>query len=261
MVQNSTGNTMNITVPKAFDGVVDVSCSISKKELEKFGVYDLLTNQDKEELEDTLTKGQHWMLSSRSPVRIVHAVRRPMTKPLILLLTAERPELTAYEVIFGGELDVHLDSTDRTVLSAVWEDPYDSSLLPEPGVQPGAKVLGTVVGNEVAFTTPFSDTKRHDLEVTAEAFSKFSSYFTQDKGITFNTNTKTVDARGLVDSSVVLSDPTTGNVVCAECRLHARTRGRNRHEAGHRCHYFRFHRERALHSPTDEPVQYRGQSG
>lgn len=210
--ETRTGNKLKVTVPKAFDGIVDVSCSIVASHLSRFSIVDLLSSGQFKSLEQKMLNGGHWMLSSRTPVRLVHAVRRPMTKPTIVELTADRPEVAALEVSFTGELAVHLDSTDRTTLSAAWDDPVDTLTASEPGVLPGARILGTVVGTEVALVPQFSDTKRHDLEVTAEAFSKFSSYFTTDKTIAFTTDTQTLDSRGIVGTSVVLSDPSTGDV-------------------------------------------------
>ena len=66
----------------------------------------------------------HYMFTPYRELTIVHAVRQPLTPPVIVKLTVERSPGTTYALLIGDAL-AQVQSTIRVDVLAAWADPYD----------------------------------------------------------------------------------------------------------------------------------------
>jgi hypothetical protein len=142
--------------------------------------------------------GQHWMLSLAQPLQLIHAVRRPLAIPAIRGTSpAAVRELDSTECAFLGTFDVDVKSTGRIEVTGTWTDPIDVDGI-DP--RPTTKLLfiqrfdyGEASSAGID-PTPFAigDTKRHDAEITLEAFSRYARYFTERATIRFTSANQTV---------------------------------------------------------------------
>lgn len=167
---------------------------------------------------DAMTSGRHWMVSARDPVTLVHATRLPLTVPTVQGLTIERVAVDDPSVVMGGTYGLDVKSTDRLTATGTWTDPEDRGAGPI-GTATTRRVLRSQ-GWEYAEdakrpvdTAAFDlgDTKRHTVDVTLEAFSRYARHFAERTSIVFDDDTAVVHAGGLAPGSVEVflgSDPT-----------------------------------------------------
>ncbi len=163
--------------------------------------------------------GTNRALSPRRSVTFVHAVRVPLSAPSFTGMTATRTVPGQTDVVIAGKSFLHRATTEHLVLHSRWVDTVDDPATDEPVDQVNRRVVDDVnvglVGKATEPIAPvsldFGDTKRRLVDVTSEAFCRFSRYFTERIDFTTGTaTTLTLDARGVAPTSVVLSDLTTG---------------------------------------------------
>jgi hypothetical protein len=140
--------------------------------------------------QSTALAGRHWMLSPRRTLRLVHAVQRPLTAPVIQGLTVKR-DVGKTTVRLSGSFNVHRPSTGHLDLVASWGEPTSA-----PGVAPDGSHLpaGTLVqhsghviqrslgygtsGVEVFEATHEpGDTKHRYVTFRADGTTRYREYF------------------------------------------------------------------------------------
>ncbi|HEX4983468.1 MAG TPA: hypothetical protein VFV63_17310, partial [Ilumatobacteraceae bacterium] len=173
-------------------------------------------------LRSLVEQGRHHVISARSPLTLVHAVRVPVTaarfsgaEPVIGREPGRR-----FGTVSGG-ITLDRPSTERIVLIGDWTDPVDDVSLSAPTTRTFRADTAVVVDAEGAertgvldaATLDLVDTRRHTVTLQMEAFSRFSRYFTEqvdDFRIAATANGAVLDARGVVARSVRITDPDQG---------------------------------------------------
>jgi len=234
---------LRIDLPKAEVATVQLSSYVFKEDLKLLGVWQWLREyieQRTQELANSpdaleeltqqvalLTQlaeeGGHWMLTPPRALTLVHAVQQPLGRPAFARLTATRePGATAAALL--GELGIHLKSTIKIELPAVWQEPIDALDEPGPRVLDGAghaedvpvtpnefnqmifvnnRTLATYAPTTDSLlfdasghpTHAFGDTKHRMVRYRAVATSRFREYFPPDApgGFTRTSNEIVVD--------------------------------------------------------------------
>lgn len=209
-----------VWLPKACVATIEYSSSLNPFRLDHFKLWHELSDDERDELEQHIIAGRHWMISPRDKITLVHAVRQPLLAPELQPVAAVRCELGSYAAFFTGCSTMDRKSTQRLTLEASWTDPVDNlfedapgtvttqavmARLPvpievpsqegEPGINDASDGLLTFADLELNM----HDTKRHQVDVTAEAFTRFGRYFTEEAEVSFELgDTITIDARGVV---------------------------------------------------------------
>lgn len=129
----------------------------------------------------------HYMFTPYRELTIVHAVRQPLTPPVIAKLTVERSPGTTYALLIGDTL-AQVQSTIRVDVLAAWADPYDDG----KSVQGAVLLDKTSRVDEIPLTLgqsdllpfykirhDFGDTKHHEVFYSAVATTRFLEYFTE----------------------------------------------------------------------------------
>lgn len=217
---------VTVEVPKAIQTVVEVSCSPTDPT--DFYIRNLA---DDPAVDAAVASGRSWMTSSRSTIRLVHAVRQPLTVPVPKPISTTRPlvrrsdgtidpttnGLGSLRATFSVEVKNDAHSTGRVKVSGTWTDPIDDGPgAPPPGTRTTSGEIGSlnvgyfdsdlVVGTDMSLD--MFDTKAHDVEQTVEAFSRYSEYFTEAKyRVTMRAAGVILDSRGVVPESVEVRHP------------------------------------------------------
>jgi hypothetical protein len=166
-------------------------------------------------------RGLNPMLSPRRLVTLVHATRLPLDAPLFGTMTATREDVGQTDVLIGGRLGVHRETTEHVVIRSRWVDTIDDPDDPDHPEAPFERITKRVVEDvplalesedgpteELAATSlELGDTKRRSVRLIAEGFSRFSRYFTERidfiKGAPGNS--LNLNAEGVVAQSVTLA--------------------------------------------------------
>jgi hypothetical protein len=208
---------LKVFVPKAEIVPVDVSFSTTPPFVDHFGLWQRFTAEEREDLEAAVAGGAHWMFTPARPLRLVHAVRRPLLAPAVTELVGDR-SLGSSAIVLGGSLVVHDKSTERVTLTARWTDTVDdlSEDGPVPrsaGVELGNLLVPRGDTNELVVASLCSelhDTKRHLATVDLEAFSSFAAYFTEETQLTVSDSPVVLHEDGVVAGTVEVTVPATG---------------------------------------------------
>lgn len=105
------------------------------------------------ELEDTVIRGQHWMLSPPRNLELVHAVQQPVEAPVLQSLLPERDEGdTAADI--NVKFTVHGESTDFAEIQAIWTEQVDDGISVD------------IETKNFRYTIPDIDIYYHDKVVT-----------------------------------------------------------------------------------------------
>lgn len=202
---------LEVTLDKAEIAGATLSFALDPEMLDHFGLWQRLDPSRAEELLDLALAGGHWMLSARKELTLVHAVRLPLLQPSVVDLEAGR-EAGAKAIDLDGLLDVHRKSTDRVVMTGSWTDPIDDVTQDGPVERTVSVPLGELRVTRAETTeqpvdqrAPLPDTKHHRAEVSLEAYSSFSHYFTERRDLIVTAKTIELDARGVVPSSVEIT--------------------------------------------------------
>ena len=207
---------VEVRLPKAGWIDVEVACTIPAKFSGHFGVVTPLREarspDQLAQLERDIADGRIWLVSARKVLTLIHAVRVPLTIPVVSSLNAAR-QLNGRHARITGALALNRASTRRVTLRGTWTDPVDDPAEEVPRDAGMQAIIGKVsVDREggptiaaVDLRWRVDDTRHREVTVTAEAFSRFSRHFTEQDEVTFDTDTVTVDGRGLVPSSVTVT--------------------------------------------------------
>ncbi len=179
-------------------------------------------------------RGQLWMISPYRVLRLVHAVRLPLTDPTFATPQVTRDPGSVQASIVDPHYVLDAKSTADIDAEAFWTDPLDDpsdptndprtatvesqghafkASIPDPGPltaqtrpmevfsPPSANPLTTFPG----VVHNIGDTLHHLVDYTATASSRFAEFFTVTKDVTFSGVTPLeVDPLGIDPASVVL---------------------------------------------------------
>lgn len=205
---------LRIAVAKADIWDVDLSYAPSEGAVEEFGLWHRLGTSDQINLRDTIENGAHWMFSARTPVQLVHAVRRPLLAPQVLAWSATRED-HATGVTYTSTVEIDRRSTERLTLDARWTDLIDDVRAPGPEPRRGGAPLGRFLTPRDTSSPPtyeitahraeLGDTRRHAATIELEAFSSFSAYFTEERAGEISHQPTVIDRRGFAKATVSLT--------------------------------------------------------
>jgi hypothetical protein len=166
--------------------------------------------------------GSNRALSPRRPITFVHAVRVPLSPPSFRAMTATRTAQGQTDVVIAGTALLHRATTEHLVLHSRWVDTVDDPAATTPVEQVNRRALEDlsvpVTGNATsqkiaAVSLELGDTKRRLVDLTSEAFCRFSRYFTERIDfITGTADTLTLDRNGVAPTTVVVSNLSSGAV-------------------------------------------------
>lgn len=162
-VAGASPATLRVSLPAGETVRLHLSALLSSQQLDLMGVWrwakDRLGGETR--AQELALAGQHWMLTPRRTIELVHAVQRPLTVP------AFEPRKDSYldirreagareaQVLFDTKL--HLNSTRHLDVFADWTDPADDGRQEAPGSAPK---------RAHAFNRPVTDGDYDDLDKT-----------------------------------------------------------------------------------------------
>lgn len=229
--------TINVTLPQAGVAVVRVSSALSANALEELGVWQWFA---KSSFSTRAKQGQVWMLTPFTVLRMVHAVRLPLSAPALGSPVASRPFNSLSVDLADPEFQVDAPSTGHVDLSASWTDPVDDPsasapttitkggpafrlTIPDPTpTGPEAQPL-TMVQNDGTFsfepagdldtsgdnlaseqstTHRIGDTKHHLVYYTATGTSRFAEMFATTQQLSLSTGTAVTLTIGVLGINV-----------------------------------------------------------
>lgn len=223
--RSKNGSRVRVKVPKAAVVNVDVSEAIPRVLERHFHMVQRLTPAQKTNLRQGIRSGRHWMLSGRKQVQLIHAVRRPLLKPTITSMEANRPALGAETIDVTGvvsgsaastrQLNFGMEYTDDLWLddaaaptTTTTRAPMGTTPWSAPPAPPTDETGVAADDINIQLTVSLYDSKRHLLKVKTTALSRFSQYFTEAKAFSF-TNPVVLDSKGVVARSVEIRNATT----------------------------------------------------
>ena len=128
---------LRIPLEKGERATLRLSMRLSKNDLmERMGLWQWLDPATQHRLERDALEGRHWMFTPWQDIELVHAVQRPLIRPEIETLSAERESPGATSATPHFEAVCSLKSTDRIDVLAHWHEPEDNAQQPAPGDRP-----------------------------------------------------------------------------------------------------------------------------
>ena len=180
---------ISVKAPKASITPVLISSYITPKDLAVMALWQWIVDAGKATpaLEALILDRLHYMFTPYRELVIVHAVRQPLTPPVIAKLTVLRSPGATYALLIGDAL-ADVRSTIRVDVLAAWADPYDDGKS-----QQGAVLLEkTSRVDEIPLALgqsdllplykirhDFGDTRHHEVFYKAVATTRFLEYFTE----------------------------------------------------------------------------------
>ncbi len=213
---NPDSNTeIRFSITKADIVAADLSYGPRDGGVEEFGLWHRFSAEDQNELFPIIARGGHWMFSARRPVRMVYAVRRPLLAPDFEECCMPQPLRGDDDtgVTFDATLSIDRRSTGSVSMRATWTDLVDDLNQDGPVSVDGGAWLGrfdtprqsdpdSLGYSIINHRAELGDTRRHHAQLHLEAFSYFSSYFTEERKFKLSGDSVTVDERGLAEGSV-----------------------------------------------------------
>lgn len=187
---------LTVFLPKAEVATVRMSCHVHREDLPTFHPWRLLTGsalwndpatglppEKKEELTTAAADGENWMITPWVEVTLVHAVEKPLERPVIGDLTfRRRAEETFAE--FGGRVRCHAKSTGRIDVEATWQEWSDDVTQAAPERITGQAHVGDVTVHRgedepslFGVRHEFRDTRHRNITYTPVATTRFREYF------------------------------------------------------------------------------------
>jgi hypothetical protein len=200
-------------VEKADIVAVDLSYAPPAGEIHHFGLWHRFSGAEQDALGSSIERGGHWMFSARRQIRLIHAVRRPLLAPRVESWSQLRVADSTGLTITRSTLTVDRRSTGQLTMRARWTDLVDDLRQPGPAPRAGGAWLGRFITPRDSASTQYTveahraelgDTRRHAATIDLEAFSFFSSYFTEERAVTVVRGPIAVDGRGFAAGTVVV---------------------------------------------------------
>ncbi|MGB7979404.1 MAG: hypothetical protein WCF36_01255 [Candidatus Nanopelagicales bacterium] len=208
---------VEVRLPKAGWIDVEIGCSVKAPFTDHFGLVAVMREGrpagEVTQLDRVLADGRFWLVSARKTVTLIHAVRVPLAIPAITSLRAER-RLEGRQARLFGRLNLDRASTRRVTLRGSWTDPVDDPSEDGPRDAAAQVLIGKVSVDregrprvvEADLQWRLDDTRHREVLVTAEAFSRFSRHFTEQRTIEVPDSPTAIVMHNVVISSVVVSD-------------------------------------------------------
>jgi hypothetical protein len=211
-VQDQDG-VISVKAPKASITAVLISSYMAPSDLAVMALWQWIVAAGKATpvLEALILDRVHYMFTPFRELVIVHAVRQPLTPPVIEKLIVSRPYGATYAFLTGAAR-ANVQSTIRVDVIAAWADPYDDGRSTE-----GAVLLDkTSRVDEIPLSLgqsdliplykmrhDFGDTQHHEVFYSALATTRFLEYFTETVTETLNGTTAVVcSAAGFAPGTV-----------------------------------------------------------
>lgn len=213
---------VSVSAPKGTMWNIAVSHTADPALVEHMKAVQSLPPEDRAARLASVVAGKNTTITKTTGITLVHAVRVPMTPPSFPSpITAERTQSGQTTLAFSGNVGAHVASTGHLAIDARWVDPIDDVADPGPSLRTSrAFVMDMAVPYADATTTGIAagsfdlgDTKRRTLVLSSEAFSRYSTYFTEE--IRFSGSpgaTRLLDARGVSAPTVEVKHRSNGTV-------------------------------------------------
>ncbi len=214
-----------VKIAKGDELIVRLSAYLDDSDLDTLGIWNWLSSAGGAPMSRKVQDGQHWMTTPYRELRLVHAVRQPLSVATLTALSAKK-SLGATAATFAGTIGFSRKSTSKIDVHAAWFDfvdlgpgtglPTPALPAPErkavaftiPGTRPGGVNTVPVGPNLASDRQEFGDTKHRRVRYTTVATSRFTEYFVEDEvytvifgGLGFVTQLPT-DGNGVVPGSV-----------------------------------------------------------
>ncbi len=234
---------VEVRLPKAGCVDVEVACLVKPPFTDHFGLVSVMREGrsagEVAQLDRVLGEGRFWLVSARKTVSLIHAVRVPLAIPVVTSLRAER-RLDGRQAHLVGRLSVNRASTNRVTLRGSWTDPVDVPSEAGPRDVAAQAIIGKVSVDkegrplvaEADLGWRLDDTRHREVAVTAEAFSRFSRHFTEQRSVKLDDDPTMLVLGNLVISSVVVSDAERTYAAGTDYLVHGPTGTLTRIEGG-----------------------------
>lgn len=175
-----------VRLAKAEEVDLDFSSFLRADFLDHFAIYDSLPTEDEK---DMVIGGRHPMVNPARTVRLTHAVRRPLKKPMKdpdLTFAVDRSEGMNYAVLSNDRPLLEIidpNSTGTLEITASWEEPNDFN--PDNSQKVDFAPVKTININREDKSLPhiqheFGDTRHRKITYTLTAVSRFRQFFEDD---------------------------------------------------------------------------------
>jgi hypothetical protein len=220
-VTDTANRRVTVRLPKGTTYDLNVACAPVLSRLNHMYAYNQLDATQQTAMAATFDAGLVQTVSAPTLVRLVHAVRIPLSPPSFSSMVASRTDIGQTTVVLDGMLAVHCGTTDRATLTGVWTLPIDPPAEALPREINYSVVAGDVlIGDGPATTAPveelafeLNDTRRRYIELSMEGFCRYSRYFTERLDTAMSgSGTFVLNAGGVSESTVTLTNLVTGQV-------------------------------------------------
>jgi hypothetical protein len=209
---------LTVQLPQAETAAVRLSCVVDVPDLLKMGVWRWIqeAGQETPQLRLLAGAGRVWALTPWADLRLVHAVRRPMSPVEYQNLQVPRSPGDTYATM-TDVATFHRKSTGKVEMRATWDEYVDRGPgSPEvPAAMPASAAIPIPLDREVeVFDTlkiddrhEFGDTKHRDITYASVATTRFTEFFAQTaKPILTDQDPIALDTggKGFVHGSVVV---------------------------------------------------------
>ncbi|QAY72004.1 hypothetical protein ET445_00325 [Agromyces protaetiae] len=197
--------TLTVPLPKATLTTVRVSSFLDERDVDLLRVWELIASHPQgggptwlQAARARVRDGLHWMTTPWAELTLVHAVEKPLEKPVFALNSEQKRQRKDTFSVLPGFLDNHAASTGRIDIEADWSDPVDDLSLPEPTTatrnthvadflvtptESHARIGRTAMGPAGPYGPrhvvrhEFGDTHHHWVDYRAIATTRFREYF------------------------------------------------------------------------------------
>ncbi|MEU3754288.1 hypothetical protein AB0H17_16210 [Streptomyces olivoreticuli] len=190
------GRQLTVYLPKAEVATVRMSCRIDAADLDVFRAWQLLTGsplwndpvtglpqQKKDELTAASAAGENWMITPWVELTLVHAVEKPLERPVLSDLTFLRAAEETFTDLVGS-VTSHAKSTGRIDVDATWTEWSDDITQDAPEQVTGHAHAGDLTlqpwqdqHSLAGIRHEFRDTRHRNITYTPTATTRFREYF------------------------------------------------------------------------------------
>ncbi|MFF3557583.1 hypothetical protein ACWD4V_17870 [Streptomyces tsukubensis] len=174
-----------------------------------------------DDLRRLAAQGQLWQLTPARPVKLIHAVRQPVSPAVFGKPIAVRvPGDTSARIV--DVLGLDRASTAKVDIRAEWTEPGDAPADPAPVVRPGRAHITTLAtapedpdGDRLRLDArhEFHDTRHRTVTYTAVAATRFGDFFTETvRTVLTGTDPVVIAPGGIASGTLTVLDPADGQV-------------------------------------------------
>lgn len=196
---DSNSRILTIFLPKAQQHKILYSCYFGEEDLRLMGIWNWI-HRPNNKLKKFAENGCHWMMTPFRELSLVHAVQKPLQKPLIKSIIGKKEIYHTFAEI-QATFDIHSKSTGKITLLARWSDPVDYPEQPEPSTEDNNAIAFEMVIDEnesnkkilpvtscSSHKHEFGNTHFHRVKYHLNATSRFTDCFdTSGSALNFST--------------------------------------------------------------------------